>query len=108
MPCSTAVSVTLRGATDVVLTLDGPVDPATIGRSLDLLGAALAIGARHVIVDLSAAVDVPDELLDALVVRSWELAERDGWLLIEGAEDPDPISALQNALRAYRDALPAV
>lgn len=101
---STTISVTLRGASEAVLAVRGPVDVDSAGRVRDLLATVLAGGSVHVIVDLSAAGQVPAQLLDVLVKASWTLGEAGGWLLVEGAEPAEPDSDLLEAFRAYRDA----
>lgn len=104
---SSTIAVVVRGPADAVLTVEGPVDGPVVGRVQELLGTVVATGVRHVIVDLSAAHRVPGELLETLLLTSWTLAERDGWLLVEGAEDSDPGSALLHAFRAYREVVAA-
>lgn len=107
MTGSTTISVTLRGPLDAVLATTGPIDPDTAHRVRDLLAAVLAAGALHVIVDLSDAREVPGDLLDVLLATSWTVAERGGWLLVEGAEAVDPDTDLIDAFRAYRDTVAA-
>lgn len=107
MTSSTTISVTLRGSSEAVLAVCGPVDLDSAGRVRDLLATVLAGGSSHVIVDLSAAVQVPAELLDVLLKASWTLGEAGGWLLVEGAEPAEQDSDLLDAFRAYRDATAA-
>jgi hypothetical protein len=104
--CST-VSVTMRGPADAVLTASGPVGTGVAARVSDLLSTVLACGAEHVIVDLAEARDVPVELLDLLLTTSWTVAERGGFLLVEGAQAGDPHGDLLDAFRAYRDTVAA-
>lgn len=103
MTGSTTLSVTLRGAADAVLAVNGPVDPGVARRVGHLLAAVSAGGVLHVIVDLTAAADATGELLDTLLDTSWEVHQRGGWLLVEGAEATDPHTDLLEAFRAYRD-----
>jgi anti-anti-sigma regulatory factor len=108
MTGSSTISMVLRGPTDAELTALGELDAGAVGQVQDLLGTLVAAGVRRVIVDLSAAAGVTGELLEALLLASWTLAERGGWLLVEGADDADPGSALLHAFRAYREAVTAV
>jgi anti-anti-sigma regulatory factor len=108
MTGSSTIAVVLRGPDDAVLGVEGRIDAQVVGRVQELLATVVATGARHVIVDLSAASDVPGELLETLLLTSWSLAERGGWLLVEGADDADPGSALLHAFRAYREVVAAV
>ncbi|HXV94394.1 MAG TPA: STAS domain-containing protein [Pseudonocardia sp.] len=79
-----AVSVVLRGADDAVVALRGPVDLAGERRFRSMLRAVVDAGARHVIVDLSEATDVPGRLPGVLATACRELRRRGGWLLVEG------------------------
>ena len=107
MTSTTSVSLTLRGSAAAVLTLRGPADPEATGHVRGLLTAALVCGARHIIVDLSAAGQVPDPLLEICLRMSDAFVERGGWLLVEGAEETDPGVALARAFRAYRETVAA-
>lgn len=107
MTGSSTIAVVLRGPADAVLSVEGPVGASVVGRVQDLLATVVTTGVRHVIVDLSAASAVPGELLETLLLTSWSLAERGGWLLVDGAEDADPGSALLHAFRAYREVVAA-
>jgi hypothetical protein len=103
----TTVSVILSDGANAVLVVDGRVDAEAVRQVEGLLAAAVGAGARHVIVDLSGAREVPEDLLDGLLAASWGLTARGGWLLVEGAEETDPAAGLLDAFRAYREVAPA-
>ena len=69
-----------------LLVLDGAVSAEVTGRMQVMIAAFLGMGVRQVIVDLSAASEVPAMLLDALEVAASELARHGGWLMVEGAD----------------------
>jgi|SRR3954453_4679737 hypothetical protein len=104
---TTTITVTLFGPADAVLSIAGPADDDAVSRARTLLTGLVLCGARRVIADLSAAIDVPDGLLQVLGRNCGELTERGGWLLVEGGDDLDAERALQDAFAAYREALAA-
>ncbi|WP_214405357.1 hypothetical protein [Pseudonocardia lacus] len=108
MTDTSTIAVVLRGPADAVLSVEGHLTAPVVGRVQELLATVVSTGVRHVIVDLSGAHGVPGELLETLLLTSWSLAERGGWLLVEGADDVDPGSALLHAFRAYREVVAAV
>ena len=81
----------------------GPSAAEVTRRMEVMIAAFLGMGVQQVIVDLSAASEVPATLLDALEAAATELAPRGGWLLVEGADCT--AQTLVDAFHAYRDAV---
>jgi len=98
-----SVLLGVHGGCDVVVTVRGPLDDATVGRIARLLAVVTADGAQHVIVDLTACPDLPAgarPVLDELRAR---LAANGGWLLVEGATTGPPEPSLIEVFAAYAD-----
>jgi hypothetical protein len=107
-PPVTVITVRLFGQVNAVLAVEGRLDRDDCRRALLMLRALLDGGAREVIVDLSAAVAVPSQLLEALGSVRAELRARAGLLLVDGMSDDlrEP-GALVEAFDAYRKTLTA-
>jgi len=97
------IRATIRGTSHALLVLEGTASAELTRRVEVMVSAFLGMGVRQVIVDLSAASEVPATLLDALAAAASELAPRGGWLLVEGADCP--AQTLMDTFRAYRDAV---
>jgi hypothetical protein len=97
------IRATICDTSRALLVLDGAVSGEVTRRMEVMIAAFLGMGVRQVIVDLSAASEVPATLLDALEGAASELAPRGGWLLVEGADCT--AQTLVDTFHAYRDAV---
>jgi hypothetical protein len=97
------IRATICDTSRALLVLDGAVSPEVARRMEVMIPAFVGMGVRQVIVDLSAASEVPATLLEALEAAASELAPRGGWLLVEGADCP--AQTLVDTFHAYRDAV---
>ena len=90
------------GAGEALVATRGPVDDGAVAMLRGVLTALESRRACRVVVDLTAATDVPaevHELLDRLRVL---LVARGGWLLVEGVDSEREPSLLE-VFAAYTD-----
>jgi anti-anti-sigma regulatory factor len=103
---ATCMELVFRGREDLLLTVGGRIDEDAVRRVAALLGAAVASGARHVIIDLVGARPVSPRLARVVTEVRSEVTTRGGWLLLEGA--PPALRELEPELGAVFSAYRAV
>jgi hypothetical protein len=99
-------ALTLQGA-NTVMELRGRPGPGAAAMLDALLRAVVAGGARHAIVDLSEAEDVPADVDEVLARTRVDLRLLGGRLLVVGQEELEAAvgSHLLEAFAAYREVL---
>ncbi|GAY11586.1 hypothetical protein [Pseudonocardia sp. N23] len=99
------VAVTFHGDDDVVVSVRGPLDDATVRRATRLLAVVDTEGVRHVILDAATSPEAPAALRGVLDPLRARLQARGGWLLVEGAAAVPHEPSLLEVFAAYSQAV---